>query len=98
MSWEVISELIKPELFLLVPFCWVLGLFLKNTEKFQDKRIPSVLWGIGVLFSFLYLQFMIEGDYELPQRIIAAFVDGTFIAGLAVFGSQQVKQLQKKGE
>lgn len=95
MDWSTIQELIKAELLLLIPFCWVVGMFIKNTEQVKDKLIPTILWITGIVFSFLYLHFMIAGDYTLPQTIIASVVNGTFIAGVAVFGSQQVKQLQR---
>ena len=96
MDWKIILELIKPELLILVIFCWIVGLLLKNTEKFNDKTIPSILWGISVLFSFLYLQFMIPGDYTIPQKVIAGIVQGTLIVGISVFGHQQIKQLFSK--
>ena len=95
MNWDIVIKLIKPELFLLIPFCWIAGLLLKSIKKFNDEMIPSTLWLISIVFSFLYLEFMIEGDCTLVQRIIASFVDGTLIVGVAVFGSQQIKQLTK---
>lgn len=95
MDISVLRELIKPELLILVPFCWVVGKFIRQGKMFENKIIPSILWSIGVIFSFLYLMFMVKSDYDLVQTIISSIVNGSFISAIAVFGNEQLKQFKK---
>ena len=47
------TEFIKPELLVLVPALYGLGMVLKNTEKIKDNYIPSILTVVSILLTCL---------------------------------------------
>lgn len=96
MDWTVIKEFIRPELFILVVFLWVVGLFLKLVPTFKDEwKIPFILWIVGLVFSILYIA-VILGEGWTGAVVIAALIQGTLIAGAAVFGNELSKQFRVK--
>lgn len=91
MQW---LELIDPEILFLVAFIYVIGVFLKSIEKLDNKFIPLCLWVIAIVISIFY--YFIDGGLLVSQIIFNGLVQGTFVAGVAVFGNQMVKQLLAK--
>lgn len=45
---DKLQDYIKPELLVLIPVLYILGLMLKKTEKINDKYIPVMLGIIGI--------------------------------------------------
>ena len=48
-----ITKYLAENMLPLVPFLYVIGMILKETERIKDKYIPLILLPIGVLFSLL---------------------------------------------
>ena len=96
MSLEMLQKLIRPELLTLVPFCWVVGMYIRKGKLLDNRYIPTLLWTIGIVFSFLYMKFMFKTEFDLTQIIISAIVNGTFVSAISVFGNEQVKQIKIK--
>jgi len=92
MDMAILQDLVRPELLILVPFCWLVGQFIRKGEMVVNKYIPSVLWIVAIVFSFLYLAVMLEVDLNIQQIIVSSILNGTFIAAIAVFGNEQYKQ------
>ena len=69
---------------ILIPVLNIIGLILKQLKDINDKYIPIILLGFGLLFSFF-----INGLN--PQ----AAIQGVLVTGAAVYGNQVVKQLNK---
>ena len=69
----------------LVPFLYVLGMVLKDTEKIKDKYIPLILLPISVLFSLLITGLSTDG-----------VIQGVLATGVTVYGTQVIKQLFDK--
>lgn len=87
-----ITEYIKPELLILVPVLIVIGLFLKKTEKVNDKYIPTILGAAGVVLSALYVS-AVSGISLMG--IFTAITQGVLVAGAAVYVDQIAKQAKK---
>lgn len=87
-----ITEYIKPELLILVPVLIVIGLFLKETEKVNDKYIPTILGAAGVVLSALYVS-AVSGISLMG--IFTAITQGVLVAGAAVYVDQIAKQAKK---
>lgn len=87
-----ITEYIKPELLILVPVLIVIGLFLKETEKVNDKYIPAILGAVGVVLSALYVS-AVSGISLMG--IFTAITQGVLVAGAAVYVDQIAKQAKK---
>ena len=96
MDWSIIIEFIQPELFILVVFLWVIGLFLKKAPSFKAEwAIPFILLFISVLITIPYIA--IVGDEGFGADIvIVGIIQAVLIAGTAVFGNELIKQGSRK--
>ena len=96
MDWTTIVKFIRPELFILVIFAWALGLFLKKAPWFTGEwKIPFILLIVSIIFAILYVAVVIGEGFTGPV-IIAAVIQGTIIAAVAVFGHEAIKQITIK--
>ncbi len=92
MDWNTVLNFVRPELIILVIFVWCFGLFLKKTPAFKAEWIiPLILLAISVVFTVLYIGFVI-GEGFTPASVISAVIQGVIIAALAVFGNEVFKQ------
>lgn len=95
---EEIMNYIDPKLFILIVFLFAIGKFLKLTPKFkedQEWKIPFILWIVGLVFTILWICIVLSNGFG-PAVIIAAIVQGTLIAAVAVFGNELIKQVMVK--
>ena len=87
-----IQDYIKPELLILVPVLYVLGLFIKRTERFDDRMIPAVLGICGIILSMIWC---IGTEGWSVLGIFTAITQGILVAGAAVYVNQLYKQARK---
>ena len=80
-----ITKYLAENMLPLVPFLYVVGMILKDTEKIKDKYIPLILLPIGVLFSLLITGLSPDG-----------VIQGVLATGITVYGNQVIKQLLDK--
>lgn len=80
---------IKPELLIIVPVIYIIGMMIKKTEKIDDKWIPLILGIFGVIISCLYVM-SVEG--VSLTGIFTGITQGVLTSGCAVFVNQLVKQ------
>ena len=95
-----ITDFIKPELLILVPVLYIVGLGLKKTSL-SDKYIPIILGCAGIILSTIYLLSVIQitSVQDVWNAIFAAITQGILCAGASVYANQIYKQLfDKKGE
>lgn len=93
MDFEIILQLIRPELLILVAFLWCLGLFFKKAPWFTAEwMIPFLLLGIGILFTILYLA-IILGEGFTKVTFLMGIIQGVLIAALAVYINEALKQV-----
>lgn len=91
------QEFIKPELLVLIPVLYFIGIAIKKSNL-QDKFIPFILGGLGILLSGIYL-FAIEpihGLQAVATAIFTAFTQGVLIAAASVYTNQIIKQIEKE--
>lgn len=90
-------EFIKPELLVLIPVLYFIGIGIKKS-KIKDTFIPLILGGISVFLSGLYLFATegINGTQELATAIFTAITQGVLIAAASVYANQIIKQAQKE--
>lgn len=82
---------ITPELLVLVPVLYALGMTLKQTKKIKDNYIPAILTGVGIVMSCMWL--FIGGINA--ASIFSGIVQGILVAAAAVYSNQLLKQLKK---
>ena len=95
--FEVFKEFIKPELLILIPVLYLIGIGIKKSEV-KDKFIPLLLGTIAIILSGLYVfaTSEIAGSKEIAMAIFVALTQGILTAGTSVYFDQLYKQSQKK--
>lgn len=89
-----IKNLINPEIFLLVPVMWILGLFIKKSE-INSKKIPLIILIISIILSLLYVltPTFPNSSQMWYNTTINGIGQGILIAGLTVFGNELGKSI-----
>lgn len=94
---DLLKEFIKPELLILVPVLYLIGIGLKKSTV-KDKLIPALLGGAGILLSLAW----VLGTCEIlswRDVLLAGFsavTQGILTAGASVYVNQVVKQGSKE--
>ena len=52
---EQIMNYIRPELLVLIPVLYFIGVAMKQSQRVKDNWIPAILGVVGVLLSILYV-------------------------------------------
>lgn len=89
---------IKPELLILIPVLYFIGIGLKKSEYVKDKYIPISLGGTGVLLAIIWvLATTVIGRFQ--DVLMALFVGLTqgvlCAAGSVYFDQAAIKQPKK---
>ena len=94
---EMLKEFIRPELLVLIPVLYCIGMGLKRAEAFADKHIPLALGAVGVALAALWV--VATSTIASPQdgalAVFTAIVQGVLVAGASVYINQLIKQSQK---
>lgn len=94
---EMLKEFIRPELLVLIPVLYFIGMGLKSAEAFTDKHIPLALGAVGVALAALWV--VATSTIASPQdgalAVFTAIVQGVLVAGCAVYINQVAKQSAK---
>lgn len=94
--YEMLIDFIKPELIVLIPVLYLLGIALKKSQ-IADKHIPSILGMTAVVLSLLFvLATSVIGSWQ--ETIMAVFLgltQGILCAGASVYFNQIIKQSKK---
>lgn len=95
--YELLKEFIKPELLVLVPVLYLVGVALKKSAV-ADKNIPWILGASGVVLSLLWIagSCSLSGAREIVFAVFTGLVQGILTAGASVFVNQIVKQMGKE--
>lgn len=92
-------EYIKPELLILVPVLYVIGMAIKKTALIADKLIPLAVGAAGILLSIIYV--LATSDLGSPQAvamaIFTALTQGVLVSGASVYANQIFKQFKNSG-
>lgn len=91
------QEFIKPELLILIPVLYFIGVAIKKS-KIKDNIIPFILGIVAVLLSGLYLFATeeINGTQAVATAIFTALTQGVLVAAASVYANQIIKQSQKE--
>ena len=90
------TEYIKPELLVLVPVLYLVGMAIKRSE-IRDKLIPWILGGAAIVLSAIWIFASCEcgSTADIFTAIFTAITQGVLIAGASVYANQLVKQTGK---
>lgn len=91
-------QYVKPELLVLIPVLLFVGMALKHSGLLDDRHIPLLLGGVGILLAVVWVLATSpmagwQGGFE---AVFTAITQGVLCAGGSVYVNQIGKQ-QKKG-
>ncbi len=88
---------IEPELLVLIPVLYVIGMVLKNLEEVKDKFIPIILLALGIAIAVLYVLATesLGTGQEVAAAVFTAICQGALVAGATVYTNQLIKQSSK---
>ncbi len=91
-----LMEYIKPELLVLIPVLYLIGIAVKNSE-IANKYIPLILGGVSIVLSALWTFATSDmgGSSDVVMAIFTAITQGVLIAGASVYVNQIIKQTGK---
>ena len=91
------ESFIEPASLILIPVLYIIGDIIKRIETINDKWIPLILGGFGIILAGLTV-FGAQPDTataQWPTALLTAIVQGILVAGAAVYGNQIYKQSKK---
>ena len=93
---EMLNEYIKPELLVLIPVLYLIGVAVKNSN-IADKFIPWILGGVSIILSAVWIcaNCSLTNAPEVFTAVFTAITQGVLIAGASVYVNQLVKQTRK---
>ena len=92
-----LQQFIKPELLILIPVLYVIGLGLKKS-KLSDTLIPFVLGGISIILSasWVIATSDISTLQEIAYALFVSITQGILSVGASVYFNQLYIQTKKK--
>ena len=92
-----LKEFIKPELLILIPVLYVVGIGLKKS-KLSDTLIPLILGGIAIVLSAAWV--IATSDIstlkDVAYALFISITQGILSAGASVYVNQLYVQSKKK--
>jgi len=90
MDIEMLKEFVKPELLILVPVLYLIGIAIKSTLLIKDKFIPLTLGIIGIVLAVIWILATEEttGTQNIFMAIFTAITQGILCAGASVYVNQ----------
>ena len=94
---EILKEFVKPELLILIPVLYIIGVGFK-VSKLKDNFIPVSLGLIGIILSVIYVfaTTEISGSKDILMGIFISLTQGILVAGCSVYFNQIYKQLKEE--
>ena len=91
-----VMSFIKPELLILVPVLYIVGLGIKKSNV-QDKYIPLVLGVVSIFLSTLWVISMsdIKNWQDAVYAVFISITQGILTAGASVYVNQLYVQSKK---
>ena len=92
-----LKEFIKPELLILIPVLYVVGIGLKKS-KLSDTLIPLILGGIAIVLSasWVIATSDISTLKDVAYALFISVTQGILSAGVSVYANQLYVQSKKK--
>lgn len=93
---NAVKDFIKPELIILIPVLYFVGVGIRSSKKIKNEYIPVLLGLIGVVLALIYVLATCElANYQnILLALFTALTQGVLVAGASVFINQIIKQKQ----
>lgn len=95
---QELIKYIRPELLVLAPVLYFLGIGMKKSLFIKDKYIPLLLGLCGILLSTIWVvgNCPLRTLPDIAMAVFTALVQGILAAGLSTYVHQMLKQMQRE--
>ena len=95
---DYLTDYIKPELLILIPVLYLIGMGLKKSQSVAARKIPLSLGACGVLLAAVYVlaSTPMGGWQSGMAALFTAVTQGVLCAGGSVYVHQLLKQQGKE--
>lgn len=95
---DYLTDYIKPELLILIPVLYLIGMGLKKSQSVADRKIPLILGACGILLAAVYVLAAapISSWQSGMAALFTAITQGVLCAGGSVYIHQLLKQQGKE--
>ena len=92
-----VEEFIKPELVILIPVLYLVGMGLKKS-KISDSRIPLLLGIVSIVLSasWVFATSNVSSAKDIAYAVFVSVTQGILAAGASVYINQLYIQSKKK--
>jgi len=94
---DEILSCINPELLVLIPVLYLIGMGLKRSER-DDRLIPLCLGAFGIVMACIYGLATMQSSDSVAMVVFTGIIQGVLCAAAAVYVNQNYKQIFVKGE
>ena len=93
---ENFYEYIKPELLILIPVLYFIGVAIKKSN-IDDRLIPWILGGVSIVLCgvWVFANCTCGNPHDILTAVFTAFTQGVLIAGTSVYINQLAEQTTK---
>jgi hypothetical protein len=100
MDFDLVKEFVKPEMLILIPVLYFIGVMIKNTTLIKDKFIPLTLGLFGIALAVIWVLATtdINTSKDIFMAVFVAITQGILCAGASVYVNQLVAVQPKKNE
>ncbi|MGI5878524.1 MAG: phage holin family protein [Christensenellales bacterium] len=96
MDWNLVTDLIRPELLVVGGFLYSLGAFLKLLPTLKANwAIPYILLGVSIVVTPLYMALVLKVAWSV-ELLVSGFIQAVILAALCVFTNQLYVQIREK--
>lgn len=94
---ELLEQYVQPELMVLVPVLYFVGIWLRRSAKHRNETIPQNLGLLSVALCVMYTLSLapIANYRDVLHALFVAVTQGLMCAGLAVYTNQIFVQRKK---
>ena len=91
-----ILEYIKPELLILIPVLYIIGMGIKKASFIANRWIPLIIGGCGIVLSIIYVLSTspLNSVQTVFMAIFTALTQGILVSGASVYANQIFKQFK----
>ena len=92
MNEVMFEDYIMPELLVIAPVLYALGMAFKSSGSIKDKHIPVFLGIVGIVLALIWC--FASFGFSL-ETVFTAMVQGILVSSAAVYGNQLIVQGRK---
>jgi len=99
MDMSAINQYINPNLLVLIPVLYIIGMVIKSSTSIDNKHIPLLLGILSIVLSLfaLFATTEVKTVADGFNLVFAGITQGVLVAGTSVYANQLFKQNTTKG-